>query len=531
MGNGKEKLTTEELWSKGYSYGGGFYIHLHQKHIGAMLTHKPTKVNSLVKTFKNQRKNARQAIQTQYKELFLANVAPEGKAVLEKLFDDNGNIEKIDAVLKDFFQEGLNSEKVTQIIEKQRNIDWGPSSNFKKALSSTSKKWEGFDSLLTNIADSIELLNQVDGPTIAALIRNAQNKKTLGGVGRSLERALSKVNIDNTTIQGKNLEKAMSTLNIFASRIATGDKSGKLKEERKKDDDPITIEFLKSSIDRNFFSTILGESAAMDMQYLGEEGAKIYMKNAVENIKSTGKDSEFLLQTDIKGSYAGDVHIGEKRQGKADVKFNNITLSLDQILDEKQGLGEVTLNIGLSNKAYKTLSLDKNNTLTNKSLVTGGSMKINDVFSMLTSSPRIKYLGYNILAWSSNSNPSGQLTKGAEDITPALLALQDALFTRVALYLFGARGKIDFANFMFINGQLISMLDIVNRLINQNNIATTSTMNKGKQQGIIFSMPGRSKWWSNLNGNDIYNHFIRVQTLNEAINNSRIEGHINPHAF
>lgn len=523
-------LIRDELWEKGYTYGGGFYIHLHQKDIGAMLTHKPADVNSLVNTFKNQKNNARRAIQTQYKELFLANVAPEGYSVLEKLFDDNGSIEKIDAVLKDFFQQGLNSENIKKIIEKQKEINWGPTENFKKALSSTSKKWEGFDSLLDSIAESIKLLNQTDGNAIAMLIKDAQNKKTLGGVGRSLEKALSKVAIDNTTIQGKNLEKAISTLNIFASRLATGDKSGKLKEDREKDDDPITIEFLKSSIDRNFFSTILGESAAMDMQYLGEEGAKIYMKEAIENIKSTGKESEHLLSTSIKGSYSGTTTIGERRQGKADVKFNNIILSLDQILDGKQGLGNITLSIGLSNKAYKTLSLGQNNTLTNKSLVTGGSMKINDIFSMLTSYERIKYLGYNVLAWTSGSAPN-QLKDDAPDIEPALYALQDALFTRATLYLFGARGKADFANFMFINGQLISMLDIVDRVIKQNNIATTSTMNNGKQQGVIFSIPGRYKWWSTLNGDTVYDHVIRVQTLNKAINDSRIEGHINPFAF
>lgn len=523
-------MNKEELWSKGYSYGGGLYIHLHQKDIGAMLTHKPTSVNSLVNTFKNQKNNARKAVQTQYKELFLANVAPKDYTTLEDLFKDNGDIQKIDAVLKQYFQENLKSDKVKQIIENQKRIQWGSdSTDLKEALNKTSQVWQGFDTLLSNIASSVKILNNTDGKAIAAIIRQAQKKKTIGEVGEFLEKALNQVSIDNSTIPGENLQNAVATLKEISGKLAIGDKRGRAKKTEDKKE-PLTIEFLKSSIDRNFFSTVLGESIGRDIPMLAEEQATVYIQDVVNNIKSTGKTTVELLKTSAHGTYAGQPAIGEKRQGKADIKFNNVTLSLDKILDGKQGLGEVHLNIGLSNKAYKTLSLGQNKSLTNKSLVTGGSMKINDIFSILTSYERIKYLGYNVLAWTSGSAPN-DLKDDAPDITPALLSLQDALFTRATLYLFGARGKEDFANFMFINGQLISMLDIVNRVVKQNNIATTSTMNNGKKQGVIFSIPGRYKWWSGLNNDTIYNHATRVQTLNDAINNSRIEGHINPFAF
>ena len=148
---------------------------------------------------------------------------------------------------------------------------------------------------------------------------------------------------------------------------------------------------------------------------------------------------------------------------------------------------------------------------------------------MLTNSERIKYLSYNVLAWSSASAPK-KYKKDAENIQPALLSLQDALFTRSTLYLFGARGKADFANFMFVNGKLISMLDILNKVVNQNEIATTSTM-ANSNQGVIFSMPGRASWWDKLPKNAIRDHSRRVQALNKAINDSTIEGHINPFSF
>ena len=521
-------MTRDELWEQGYTYGGGYYIHLHQKHIGAMKTHKPVESDSLVRTFTGQRNKAREAIQQQYKELFLANVNIEGYNALEELFKDNGNIDLIDEVLYDFFQQGLNSQKIQDIINTQKEIDWASSQyNLKDKLETTSLKWEGFDSLLEGLAKSVELLNATDGRAIASLIRDAQTKGTIGEVGKELQKSLNNIKIDNTTIEGEILQKAIETLNTFANRLATADTSGKLKEDRIKDS-PITIEFLKSSIDRNYFSTVLGESAVADMNILAVNQANIEFEKTLENIRSTGKTPTALLKSNFQGSYAGNVEIGASRQGKADVKFNNLTLNLDEILN-KEGYGKITLSIGLSNKAYKTLGLKDNGKLTKESLITGGSIKVNDVFDMLTANTRIRYLGYNVLAWSSSSAPK-DFQDDSFNIEPALSALQDALFTRATLYLFSARGKIDFSNFMVINGKLISMWEIVEKILNQRNIATTSTMNNS-WQGIIYSLPGRASWWKNINGNNIFNHATRTQMLNDAINNSRIEGHINPFYF
>lgn len=520
-------MDKHELWDQGYIYEGGFYIHLHQKHIGAMSTHKPATIDSLVRTFNGQKEKARQAVQNQYKELFTYNITQKEVDSLNELFKDNGNIEKIDQTLKQFFEESLNSEKATQIIDKQRQISWG-NTDLKKKLDSTSEVWKGFDSLLGNLAASVKILNQQDGAAIAGIIRHARTKKTIGEVGESLLKALKAVNIENTTIQGKNLQKAVDALKDISRRLATGDKSGSVKNKRSKDD-PITIEYLKGSIDRNFFSTILGESAAMDIDTLANSTTAIAIQDVANSVRSTGKDTTIRIRSNEKGSYAGDIKIGEKRQGKADVKFENVVANLDEILDTNGKYGKITLSIGLSNKAYKILNLGDNNSITNKSLVTGGSIPINKVLDMLTNSERIKYLSYNVLAWSSASAPK-KYKKDAENIQPALLSLQDALFTRSTLYLFGARGKADFANFMFVNGKLISMLDILNKVVNQNEIATTSTM-ANSNQGVIFSMPGRASWWDKLPKNAIRDHSRRVQALNKAINDSTIEGHINPFSF
>lgn len=525
-------MNKEELWSKGYTYGGGFYIHLHQKHIGAMMTHKPSPMDSLVRTFVNQKNNAKAAIKNEYKELFIETVDEKSKEAITALFEDNDNIDKMDKVLYQYFKEGLDSQTVQNIISAQKDINWGDSSNFKKILQQNSKKWEGFDSLLEGLAKGVELLNQTDGPSIAAVLRNAQKKGTLGGVGRELERELQKkeAKINNTTIQGKNLQKAVDNLKLLASRLATGDTSGQLKENRKKDS-PLTIEFLKSSIDRNFFSTILGESSAMNFEKAATTVAGITIEDALNSISSTGKDTTKSFITSIKGSYAGNVTQGDKKQGKADIKFKNVKLTLEDFFPSPYS-GQITLSIGLSNKAYKTLTLGKDGTITNNSLVTGGSIKITDVFNMLTNHARIKYLGYNVLAWTSDSAPSA-LKDNAPDLKPALTALQDALFIRSIIHIFSARGKQDFANFMYINGQLVSIWDIINRVSKQKDgIATTSTM-KNSGQGVIYSIPGRYSWWKSLNenNNSLYNNFTRTETLNNAINEARIEGHINPFAF
>ena len=259
--------------------------------------------------------------------------------------------------------------------------------------------------------------------------------------------------------------------------------------------------------------------------------AGITIENALNSIVPTAKDTTKSFITSIKGSYAGNNTQGEKKQGKADIRFKNVKLTLEEFFPDPYS-GQITLSIGLSNKAYKTLTLGQDGTITNNSLVTGGSIKITDVFNMLTNHARIKYLGYNILAWTSGSAPD-ELKDNASDLTPALTALQDALFIRSTIHIFSARGKQDFANFMYINGQLVSIWDVINKVSKQKGgIATTSTM-KNSGQGVIYSIPGRYSWWKSLNedSNGLYNSFTRTETLNNAINEARIEGHINPFGF
>lgn len=540
------EIQTDYYKNLNYIEYGGFYIHLHQKQIGAIKNGgKPVKVKTLVDNFNSLRRDAKEALGTQYKELFIENVSSQDRAAVSQLFKDNGNIDKINEVLQEHFSKGLNSAMAQKLIEIQKNIDWESSADsLKKQLDINAKPWKGFDSLLANIAEAIEVLEGCEESAMAAAIRSAggiykvngklqktNNDLSLYNIGKELSVKLQSLNLDGSTLKGQQLQQAANALHKIAARLTTGDASGTLNP---KDPRPITIQYLKDSIDRNFFSTVLGESAAMMITEAAVETSAVTVKNTVENIKPTGQTSIERISSGVSGSYtrAGKEKIGSKKQGKADVKFNNVQLSLSQIFGVNYG--EITLDIGLSNKAYKTLELGKKNNITPKNLVTGGSLPLNTAFNLListeSSKDRLKYLAYNTLAWSSNGAPS-EMRQEAEDLTPAVQALQNALFTRATLYLFGARGIEDFATFMFVNGNLISMWDIVKKILESNKALNTTT-SMTANSGVVFSIPGRNGWWNDLNkGNAFDNHNRRVEELNNAINSASIEGHINPFVY
>lgn len=540
-------MTREELSKLGYIYGGGYYIHLHQKNIGRLkspgYSDSQVSISTIAKDFADQKKNAQQAIQTQYKELFLANVVSQKdySAINALLNKDNDNLDKINEALKKYFQEGLNSNIIQKLIQKQQNIVWDET-EMTKALQEGGESMKSFDSLLDNLAKAVKILDK-NGKDIALILINAKNTQTTVEMGEYLYTALKEaerkifgtetdpktkkeVVKEAVTINKTRLQNAIDALIKISAKLRTGDKSGKIVESKDKKN-PITAQFLKDSINRNFFSTVLGESVAAGINNRAVTTSTVYVKNTLKNIQSTGKDTVHFISSGPSGSYADGVKDdGAPKQGKADVKFNNVELHLEQLFPN-ESYGTVKLNIGLSNKAYKNLSLNAEKPT--DSLVMGGSIKFNKILSMLTFNDRLKYLTYNVLAWSSDSAPK-ELKEGAESITPALEAIQDVLFTRATLHIFAARGKTDFANFMFVNGQLISMLDVVKAVINAKNLTTISTMDVTSSKAV-YSIKGRSKWWNSISKDLVDDDLLRTQTLHNAIFDSSIEGHINPFTF
>ena len=135
-----------------------------------------------------------------------------------------------------------------------------------------------------------------------------------------------------------------------------------------------------------------------------------------------------------------------------------------------------------------------------------------------------KYLSYNILS------------RNQSDFPQALLSLQDALLTRNIVYLAAGRGKRDFSQLLLINGEVMSMWDIIKYVLNHNVGKSASevvgtkkrrkTIDKtSEEQGVYLSIPARksvielakNKNWS-----------TRIQGVNSKIGIIGMQTHIIP---
>ena len=122
-----------------------------------------------------------------------------------------------------------------------------------------------------------------------------------------------------------------------------------------------------------------------------------------------------------------------------------------------------------------------------------------------------KYLSYNILAHSDKPSIAGVSAE-----------LNDLLLTRQLLRIFSTRGgSSDFAQFMLVNGQIVSIWELI--LESENFLGALSSQAESMHQAITLSIPDRP---SICKAAKILNSYKRVHAVNSAINKAKITAHI-----
>ena len=509
-------------------YKGDYYIHRHQKNIGRMISEYENNetgmpVDKMVNIFTGLKNHANTAIKNQYKTLYSYNVVGKDSEVLLNEVFKNNNFDQLDSEIKQMLAQRIDSEKIANLVRIQNSINWNLN-EIDKALRDTTKDLSSIDSLLTALVDAVTLINK-SGYILAGTINKARESGqiSISQFGKNFSQALKQFELENKipqTIEGKQIQDTLNELNKISARFQYGTKGGTIKEQS----DPdkwITGQFLKDYIDRHFFSTVLAEGLALGIAESATNSVGMTIKNSIDSIKSTGGSLVSFEYTNTSGFYNKD-KTEVAKQGKADVKLKNVQVDLGYIFDNMQGT--MTLNIGLSNKSYKTLNFGGGTG--NSSEITGGSMPLTRVFNLLTTQSKYHYIGYNILAWTASTAPtSKELTKDAKDLGDALDALQDALFTRSVVYMFGARGKADFANYLLVNGQLISLWEVLQYATN----TTLKSRSRGNAfDGLIYSIEGHKNFGKYINR---VNPDIRIPETNALIDQSKISAHLNAKFF
>lgn len=530
----RDWTTSYELYSQTPDfYMGYYYIHKHKENIGRMELHTPETDSSLANLF-NSYKYGKDAflsdtVTNQYKNLMDASMDRSVMSLVDSVFNKENSVEhildKIHADLQKGFEDQFSPNKIIQMLNIEKSTNWSTShkknSNAKDVqalaevltgnMKNAKRGFAFLDEVLTGMAEAVRLLNSEEGDALASILSNTVNRKRydVSIIGRDLMQQLNAFaqTHNGDTVNSSNALKAAALLKVVASRLETGTtRKGSL-----------TIESLQGLVQKQFYS-MLAEIFITNIGEAAENAAVKYIVKAVSDINNeAGTDEVPIEATDPEGNFYKPspqyLNDGEKKFGKADAKFNNVQVSLQSYIGDENGY--FTMSVGISNKAYITNYIGEGSLKKFSVYSLGGGMTIGNALNLLLGGSgkiREKYLAYNIF--------------GQGDALPqALQSLQDILLTRSIIYLAGARGKTDFAQFMLLNGELLSVWDIVKFALGNNIGISSSQQTKGQNNGIYLSIPNRltfmkyaqSRFWAR-----------RVVKTNISITNAVMKAHIVP---
>jgi hypothetical protein len=474
------------------------YIHQHEQNIGKLYGGRAGIVSALTDEHKSI------AAKNQYKNLFLKNSNLSPKA-LEMIQIASGHTEE--EVWKAISNGFVNSLKQNLNLSSLQALH-GVAANMKsipqimQGKEGKLKKQQEFFKQLGQAVSVMEGHNSGLGLALSQLGSGRQRAMSWKGMGSALANAVAKFKKSNnyTMLKGTDLESmnaVINSLNNLASNFKTqATKSGKAM---------LSEESWRSTFNNVFTGLSEGLGARMTASAFGAA-------NSVVKMVGTKTSAPVIFTPTQEYSY------GKPIVGKTDIKATNMQLSVD----EKSVLGQygnITIDLGVSMKFYRaqSFSISGGKTLTISS-GSGGSLAsaLNAVYG--GNSARSLYYAYNVLA---------------HEQEPGQSLVHDALLSRNILRLFSSTGTAgDFSQFMLINGEIVSIWDIVQYASNTF-LGTSSSRNKN--QAISISIEGRkdiiaaAKNASNSGESILKQAMNRSRSVNAAINSATIKATLHVH--
>lgn len=517
------------------------YIHIHKRNVGRMSNGSSKSDNELASIFSNYKEGKdaiiQKAVTNQYAQAVRASInnSRVHYDFLNEIFNPNNDVNGILDQLHKTMQEGLehyiNTENLVKLLQNEKKLKWSTKystiQDLEKSLSTQTGKYtddlKALDMLLQAMADTVALIDSPLGTQLAIALLAKENKtgnfNSIKKYGSNLQRVLNEFKEQNKAVLLNEpfMQEAIDNLENIIQPLAT--------LQLQKNDgssSKTTLGKLQGRVTQNFFPN-LAEILSAQIQDVAVKGAIKMHQNA----RRTGAETSQIQITDENGNYfdAGFFDDGGRKQDKADNIFENVRLALSSLRDGEQGY--IRINIGISNKSYVTQHFGKDTSLAdfNDVYSLGGGMTIGNAFRLLlgdiNSNVYVKYLGYNILAHDANDDSeTGGFPEG-------LQALQDVLLTRSIVYMVSGRNKNNIAQFMMINGNLLSVWDIIKYALN-NNIGQSSSQisdNPNARPGIYMSLEKRKDIIAYAKSRDWVK---RIVDTNDAINSSTMKAHIIP---
>ena len=317
------------------------------------------------------------------------------------------------------------------------------------------------DKLIETIIEAIQLIDPQINPQF-----NSNGE---------LEALVKKQTKVKTKLNSETLSNLLKHIQNLSKNIEGNIKDGKTAEEIKNS--------LSTNIFNVIFSTDIGEEIYLISTSDASDTANMYMKNLVKNF--TGKVT-----------YSSPYADGLKTVGgKADNILRNCKFTYR---DASQGkIKTVILDIGISDKFYKGGNwLGSNNKSDNFIVDTGSAGQLGPILKNILATqndPFLWYCLYNGARHDDNRWNDNIATLVTSRVI--LRALSTTYFSKQGGI--NKEGQYDFAGYIIINGRVISVLSIVNYVLNILNNTALSFQRNSQNTGTIsihFQRPKSLAW-------------------------------------
>lgn len=501
------------------------YVHLRGEHVGAAYNSKVTMGDqtSLINQFNDAKANAFQASMNQFQNLFFESLSRDGKDLLRQTFqvynsDTRSVMDDIQRKMKKQLSDSLNTQKLQNLIDIiQDKGNQKTLSQVGMILQETNI--ERYASQLANFFNMIETCANLIQDKIGFLPAVFKDEKQLSAsfsTGKELGEALQEALKNFSGVPLHKKEKAQFDQVIHSiNALAHGWKTGKKMREDDEDDDGksernLTVKGVQIIL-RNIFSTGFGEALAGSICYGAKSTVRELILTGLKTYNVTYWDENGQISMGPSYSHSfnpknTEVFGDQSRAGKADVFFKGARINIGT----QQSPNEIKMNFGISVKTYKDLKFNKKaGKWTSGTISSGaGPTFLQAIYNTFGTDAKYKYYAYNILTH--------------QDRYPqALQVMQDAILTRNILRLFSSRGNGDFAQFLYINGQIISIWEII--LSTQTSfLGISRSQIRGRHNQVAaLTIPDRPKAVAVSKEQTKYIN-TRVQNANKALERLRL---------
>lgn len=525
---------SERLYSQLTVYGGNYYIHKHIENIGRMNNQSPLTDSQIASIYNQYKQDSAIATKKQYidyvKRSIISEVKPGVQKVLDNALDPENTNDKIlnrlHNVLMQNFEKQFNNQAVLTAMNKQAELNWSVIENdsameLDKILTSNGTSGDPFkgfkflDQILGVLAETCKLLKTKQGNKLAVILASQKsNYKTTKELGTNLRSALEDFiqRYNGTKVTLADVKEGLYIANLINNFAITLEKNQT--NNGAKNQKYLSLRGLQGIFQNNIFPKI-SELFINHVQVIGVENIYDTIGAVIKSTSQSADDPVYIQAYTpegeiIKNQFLKNVGLTEGKErkdaGKADSLYN-IDLNLETITGKTHG--SITMSIGISTKAYldNSIGVPLTSVTRDEDYSLGKGLNLGQAFSLIPHlSQYDRYLGYNIIA------------RKRQDMPSSAIALQDVLITRGLSYLAAGRSAQDSAQLLFLNGNIMSMWDVIKY---------------GLENNIGFSRGGI--YWELKNQKNILNlakpennFYTRVVQVNSEIEKSVIKLEIIP---